>query len=159
MRAGAAVGIAAPPSARRRWLAWLLVTDAVALAIGAAIGAAVPPAISGTAAVVGVIALLILAGLAFSEGGDGPSRFQDPLLSAGLPLLLSLDNLAAGAAVAAVGYPPLPTVAIAAAIAALVCLAGFVAGGAVRGLAGDRVGQLSGVLLSAAAVLAVLELD
>jgi len=160
MRASATIGFVGPPAAQRSWLAALVLCDAVALIIGASIGSVIPAAVTGTAAVVGVVVLVALAGLAFAERGDDAreTRFADARLIAGVPILLGFDNLAAGAALVAIGYPPVPTVAIAGVVAALMCVAGFVAGSAVNRAVGARVRQVGGVLLAVAAVLAVLEL-
>ena len=159
MRASAAIAVAAPRRARRRWLVALLVADALALVVGAAIGAALPPAVSGAAAIVGVVVLATLAGHAFMHDGDPASRFEQRRLAVGVSLLLSLDNVAAGAALVAVGYPPIPTVAVAASVAAVLCLAGFVAGSVISRFAWRPLSQVAGILFSAAAVVSLLEIN
>jgi putative Mn2+ efflux pump MntP len=160
MQASAAIGVVVPRAAQRRWLVALVLSDAVALVIGAAIGAVIPAAVTGAAAVVGVVVLIALAGLALAERADdtGDTRFADTRLMARVPILLGFDNLAAGAALVAIGYPAAPTVAIAGTVAALMCLAGFVAGATINCALRARVHQVGGVLLSVAAVLAALEL-
>ncbi len=160
MRASAAIGVVAPSTTRVRWLLALLMADALALIVGASVGAMLPVALTSVATVIGIVVLVAMAGLAFidRDADDGVSAFADARLICGVPILLGFDNLAAGAALVAIGYPPLPTIPIAGTTAALLCLTGFVAGSAVSRFAGPRSHQLGGVLLSIAALLAFAEI-
>ena len=160
LRASTALGLVSPARARRVLIVSLILADAIALVIGAMIGVALPREVDSWASMAGVVVLAILAAIALlGWPGDGAEGLiARPGVAAGLPILLSLDNLAAGAAVVAIGYPPVPTIPAAAGVAAALCLAGFVLGARLRTIAALPAQRLGGVLLSIAATLAILDL-
>lgn len=105
MRASAGLGFLVPEGARQRWLAAVVLSDAAALILGALLGSFVPDALSEFASRVGFLVLVVLGVGCFGRGDETEALVERPLVGAGLPLLLSLDNLAAGAALIAIGYP------------------------------------------------------
>jgi manganese efflux pump family protein len=160
LRASAGLGLVSPLRARRVLIVSLILADAIALVIGAMVGLALPREVDRAASMAGVVVLAILAAIALlGWPDDGPEALiARPEMTVGLPILLSLDNLAAGAAVVAIGYPAVPTIPVAAAVAATLCLVGFVLGARLRTIAALPAKRLGGVFLSIAAALAILDL-
>lgn len=73
-----------------------------------------------------------------------------------LPLLLSLDNLAAGAAFGVMGYPVLMTAVIIGGLSACLCLAGVFLGAQVRERFPKRAALASGIWMLGVAFVALI---
>ena len=140
-----------------RWMFALMVADGVALVLGAVLGSFLPDVVSDVAPTIGLVALAVLAGAAILGADELIERIvESRSLSVGIPILLSLDGLVAGAAVGALGYPLQVVLPIALGTSALLCLIGYAAGSSLRThpLAVSPV-RLGGVLMAIAIVIAI----
>jgi putative Mn2+ efflux pump MntP len=88
---------------------------------------------------------------------EEPEELDHPLALFGIPLSLSMDNLLAGASLGLLGYSPVLSASIFAAITALMSLVGLYLGRAVRRLVRIRSDLLSGVALVVMAVVLAWE--
>jgi putative Mn2+ efflux pump MntP len=88
---------------------------------------------------------------------EAPEELDNPLALFGIPLSLSLDNLLAGTGLGLLGFSPVLSAAMFAAITALMSLVGLYLGRAVRRLVHIRSDLLSGVALVVMAVVLALE--
>lgn len=140
-----------------RWMRSLLVADGAALTIGALAGSGLPLAFAAAAPLVG-LAVLGLAAIASIVQADTfvERLLKSRTLAVGAPIVLSLDSLAAGAALGALGYPLIPAVGLAVGTSALLAVLGFAAGSTV---ASRRLpvspSRLGGVALAIAVAIAV----
>jgi hypothetical protein len=144
------------PIAARRWVRRLIVADAAGLVVGATVGMALPVAIADIAPVIGLGILAVFAIVAIVGADDLTERLvgSQPL-SVAVPVLLSVDNLIAGAALGTLGYPLLAVVPIAVVTSSIVCFAGYAAAAAVHTwrLSGSSA-RLGGAILGIAVVIA-----
>jgi putative Mn2+ efflux pump MntP len=159
MRASAGLGLITPVRRQHLVLASLIAADAIALLAGAFVGAALPAAIDRVAGLFGLAILVALAivGLVGSSDDRLATVAERREVAIGLPVLLSVDNFAAGAALSALGHPIVPTIPVAATVGAALCLLGFAAGGWLRSFDWVMRLRLGGVLMSIAVVAALLE--
>jgi putative Mn2+ efflux pump MntP len=106
-------------------------------------------------AVMGVYGLFLL--VRAVRENEAPEELDNPLALFGIPLSLSLDNLLAGTGLGLLGFSPVLSAAMFAAITALMSLIGLYLGRAVRRLVHIRSDLLSGVALVVMAVVLALE--
>jgi manganese efflux pump family protein len=88
---------------------------------------------------------------------EAPDKLDHPWVLFGIPLSLSLDNLIAGTSLGLLGFPPVLSSAIFAAITALMSFLGLCLGRATGRLLRIRSDLLSGIVLLIMAVVLALE--
>lgn len=125
-----------PLARRRRWLlvACFGVAEAVMPIAGAAFGSALRTEWAAVAAWIGPACLALCGALALLGARFAPSRarlVRGPWLAVGLPVALSFDNLFAGAALGALGFPAAVGAAVVGLLSAAMCFVGLAAGDAV----------------------------
>lgn len=162
LQVGAALGLVRM-SAARRWAfaaAFALCETAMPLA-GLALGRAVAEAAGAWAEGIG-IAVLALCGVLIVvlslRGREAEESFAGSRLAlAGLPLSLSLDNLAAGVGLGSLGFPVIASALVIGAVSGALCALGLFGGARLRQWVPKRAELLSGVYLLALAVVRLLE--
>jgi manganese efflux pump family protein len=110
------------------------------------------------------IAVLALCGtvigfLALRGEEEEKERFANSRLAlAGIPLSLSLDNLAAGVGLGSLGFPVVASAAVLGLVSGSMCALGLFAGGTLRRWVPERAELLSGIYLLGLAVFRLLEM-
>ncbi|HYO16171.1 MAG TPA: manganese efflux pump [Thermoanaerobaculia bacterium] len=165
LQVGAALGMVRM-SAARRWAfagAFALCETAMPLA-GLALGHAVADLSSSWAGpwAEGIgVAVLALCGLSIIvlslRGNDAETIAGGRLTLAGLPLSLSLDNLAAGVGLGSLGFPVIASALVIGVVSGSLCAVGLFAGTQLRRWIPERAELWSGVYLLALAVVRLLE--
>jgi manganese efflux pump family protein len=158
---GAGLGLV-PMSAARRWAfaaVFALCETAMPLA-GLALGRAVADAAGPWAEGIG-IAVLAICGLLIVllslRGESIEKELASGFALAGLPLSLSLDNLAAGVGLGSLGFPVIASALILGTVSGALCAVGLFAGAQLRRWMPKRAELWSGVYLLALAVIRLLE--
>lgn len=161
LQVGAALGLVRM-SAARRWAfagAFALCETLMPLA-GLALGQAARARAGVWADGIGV-AVLALCGILIVvfalRGGDEESLAESRLALAGLPLSLSLDNLAAGVGLGSLGFPVIASALILGLVSGSLCTLGLFAGAQLRRWVPKRAELWSGVYLLALAAIRLLE--
>jgi len=156
LQVGAGLGLLRM-SAARRWAfaAAFAVCETLMPLAGLALGRTVA-AVAGVWAEAIGIAVLALCGLLIItlalRGEETPEAAGSNLALAGLPLSLSLDNLAAGVGLGSLGFPVLASALIIGGVSGTLCAAGLFAGGWLRRWVPRRAELWSGVYLLILAV-------
>jgi putative Mn2+ efflux pump MntP len=105
-------------------------------------------------AVMGIYGLYLLV---HAVRAEAPEKLDHPWALFGIPLSLSLDNLLAGTSLGLLGFSPVLSAAIFAAITALMSFVGLYLGRALRRLVPVRSDLVSGIALVIMAVVLALE--
>jgi manganese efflux pump family protein len=154
----AAIGLAlVDRAAARRWVRLLIGADAAGLVVGTLVGSALPLALADAAPTIGLAALGLFAAIAILGADDLAERLvASRSLSITVPVFLSIDNVAAGAALGSLGYPLIVVVPVAVATSSMLCMAGYLAGSAAHAprFAGSSA-RLGGVVLAIGVAIAI----
>jgi hypothetical protein len=154
----AAIGLAlVDRAAARRWVRLLIGADAAGLVVGAVVGSALPIALADVAPAVGLAALALFAAIAILGADDLVERLvTSRSLSITVPVFLSIDSVAAGAALGSLGYPLIVVLPVGVTTSSVLCLAGYLAGSAAHAprFAGSSA-RLGGVALAIAVAIAI----
>jgi putative Mn2+ efflux pump MntP len=161
LQVGAGLGLVRM-SAARRWafaIAFALCETVMPLA-GLALGHAVADLAGSWAEEMG-IAVLALCGLLIIvlslRGKEAEESWAGNLALAGLPLSLSLDNLAAGVGLGSLGFPLVASALIIGVVSGSLCALGLFAGTRIRRWVPERSELWSGIYLVVLAVGRLLE--
>lgn len=162
LQVGAGLGLVRMTSARRWAFAGVFaLCETLMPLVGLALGQAARARAGAWADGIG-IAVLALCGLLiviFSlREGDEESFAGSRLALAGLPLSLSLDNLAAGVGLGSLGFPVIASALILGLVSGSLCALGLFVGARLRRWVPKRAELWSGVYLLALAAIRLLEI-
>lgn len=145
---------------RKARLAWAFFAfEAIMPLAGLAIGAGVRDSVAPVASVLGPCCLVACGLLVLTAARRGTASLRPidrPWLMVALPLVLSLDNLAAGVGLGAMGLPVLPAALAVGGISGALAVAGLAAGEGLRSWSARRAEFLAGAGLVALALVSIL---
>lgn len=161
LQVGAGLGLVRMSPARRWAFAGVFaLCETVMPLVGLALGQAARARAGAWADGLG-IAVLALCGIlivVFSLRNEEESLAESRFALAGLPLSLSLDNLAAGVGLGSLGFPVIASALILGLVSGSLCALGLFAGAYLRRWVPKRAELWSGVYLLALAAIRLVEL-
>jgi len=164
LEVGAGLGLVRMSTARRWAFAGVsALCETVMPLVGLALGHAARLRAGGWGEGIGIAVLaicgLVISTLSLRGDEEAKERFANSRLAlAGIPLSLSLDNLAAGVGLGSLGFPVLASALILGLVSGSLCALGLFSGGQLRRWIPKRAELLRGIYLLALAVFRLLEL-
>ena len=164
LQVGAGLGLVRMSAGRRWAFAGLFaLCETVMPLVGLGLGQAARARAGAWADGIGIAVLalcgILIVAFALREGrdGDNESLAESRLALAGLPLSLSLDNLAAGVGLGSLGFPVIASALILGLVSGSLCALGLFVGARLRRWVPKRAELWSGVYLLALAAIRLLE--